>query len=148
MFFILYFGADYIAVWMNDAQLAILLRVVSIVFLIFPIASILRGYYQGKGDMVPTALSQVGEQLIRVFTILFLAYIFMQNGLFLYLVGGGAMFGSITGSMVSAIILFTFLWIRKEWKIIAPRQGMFKGYYREVGDDFKSTYLSRSNDLY
>lgn len=132
-FLILYFGAEPIAIWMNDEKLAILLRVVSIVFLLFPIASIFRGYYQGKGDMVPTALSQVGEQLIRAFTILFLAYVLTQLGYSLYLIGGGAMFGSITGSMVSAIILFTFLWIRKEWGIIAPRKGMLLGCYREVG---------------
>lgn len=131
-FLILYFGADYIAFWMNDENLAILLRVVSIVFLIFPIVSILRGYYQGKGDMLPTALSQVGEQLIRAFTILFLAFTLKKMGYSLYLIGGGAMFGSITGSMVSAIILFTFLWIRKEWRIITPRKGMWLGDYREV----------------
>ncbi|MDQ0999943.1 O-antigen/teichoic acid export membrane protein [Neobacillus niacini] len=132
-FLILYFGANHIALWMSDAKLAILLRVVSIVFLVFPITSILRGYYQGKGDMVPTALSQVGEQLIRAFTILFLAYVLTKLGYSLYLIGGGAMFGSITGSMVSAIILFTFLWIRKEWEIIAPRKGMMSDYYQEFG---------------
>lgn len=137
-FLILYLGADYIAFWMHDEQLAILLKVVAIVFLLFPIASILRGYYQGKGDMVPTALSQIGEQLIRAFTILFLAYIFTKLGYSLYLIGGGAMFGSITGSMVSAAILFTFLWIRKEWKIIAPRKGMLIGYYQEVGAILKA----------
>ncbi|MFP7300258.1 oligosaccharide flippase family protein [Neobacillus niacini] len=131
-FLILYFGAGFIANWMNDEKLAILLRVVSIVFLLFPIVSILRGYYQGKGDMLPTALSQVGEQLIRAFTILFLAYTLTKLGYSLYLIGGGAMFGSITGIMVSAVILFTFLWIRKEWKIIAPSKGLLKGYYREV----------------
>ena len=132
-FLILYLGADYIALWMNDEKLSILLRVVSIVFLLFPITSILRGYFQGKGDMVPTALSQVGEQFIRAFTILFLAYTFTKLEYSLYLIGGGAMFGSITGGMVSAIILFTFLWIRKEWKIIAPRRGILNGNYREVG---------------
>jgi O-antigen/teichoic acid export membrane protein len=137
-FFILYFGANHIAIWMNDEKLAILLRVVSIVFLLFPFAAILRGYYQGKGDMVPTALSQVGEQLIRAFTILFSAYVLTKLGYSLYLIGGGAMFGSITGSMVSAVILFTFLWIRKEWGIIAPRKGMLAGYYREVGIIFKT----------
>ncbi len=46
-FIILYFGADLIARWMNDPHLAILLRVVSIVFLTFPIVSVLRGYFQG-----------------------------------------------------------------------------------------------------
>lgn len=131
-FLILYFGADSIAFWMNDENLAILLRIVSIVFLLFPIVSILRGYYQGKGDMLPTALSQVGEQLIRAFTILFLAFTLEEMGYSLYLIGGGAMFGSITGSMVSVIILFTFLWIRKEWRIITPRKGMLLGDFREV----------------
>jgi O-antigen/teichoic acid export membrane protein len=136
-FLILYFGAGYIANWMNDDKLAILLKVVSIVFLLFPIVSILRGYYQGKGDMVPTALSQVGEQLIRAITILVLAYILTELDYSLYLVGGGAMFGSITGIMISAAILFTFLSIRKEWGIIAPRIGMLNGYYREVSVIFK-----------
>ncbi|WHZ03245.1 polysaccharide biosynthesis protein [Neobacillus sp. YX16] len=137
-FIILYFGAGYIASWMNDEKLAILLRVVSIVFLLFPIVSILRGYFQGKGDMLPTALSQVGEQLIRAFTILFCAYSLTQLGYSLYLISGGAMFGSITGIMVSAIILFTFLYIRKEWNIIAPRKGMLNGYQREVSVIFKT----------
>lgn len=137
-FLILYFGAGYIASWMDDEKLAILLKVVSIVFLLFPIVSILRGYFQGKGDMLPTALSQVGEQLIRAFTILFFAYSLTQLGYSLYLIGGGAMFGSITGMMISAIILFTFLYIRKEWRIIAPRKGMLKGYQREVSVIFKT----------
>jgi O-antigen/teichoic acid export membrane protein len=137
-FLILYFGADSIAVWMNDPQLAILLRVVSIVYLMFPMVSILRGYYQGIGDMVPTALSQVGEQATRVVTILFLAYLFMENGYSLYLVGGGAMFGSITGSIVASLFLFMFLWIRKEWKVIAPRQGIFQSYAGEAKSIFKA----------
>jgi O-antigen/teichoic acid export membrane protein len=126
---------------MNDPQLAVLLRVVSIVFLTFPVGSLLRGYYQGIGDMVPTAISQVGEQTIRVVTILFLSYLFMEQGYSLYLVGGGAMFGSITGSIISGLILFMFLWIRKEWKIIMPMRGMFQNYLPEVGVICKALLL-------
>ncbi len=132
-FLILYLGAEGIARWMNDPHLAVLLRVVSIVFLTFPIGSLLRGYNQGIGDMVPTALSQVGEQTVRVMTILFLSYLFIQQGYSLYLVGSGAMFGSITGSIISGIILFMFLWIRKEWNVIMPIPGMFQSYRTEVG---------------
>ncbi|MEH7304477.1 putative polysaccharide biosynthesis protein [Neobacillus drentensis] len=137
-FLVLYFGAGRIAGWMHDPQLSILLRVVSIVFLLFPLMSILRGYYQGIGNMVPTALSQVGEQSTRVVTILFLSYLFMEKDYSLYLVGGGAMFGSITGSMVSGIILFMFLWFRKEWKVIAPKLGMFQSYAGEAKMIFKA----------
>lgn len=140
-FLILYFGADMLAMWMNDVKLAVLLKVVSIVYLLFPIVSILRGYYQGKGDMVPTAVSQVGEQFLRAFTILFLAYYLTKMGYSLYLVGSGAMFGSIIGSMAAAIILFTFLWIRKEWGIVAPRKGMLNGYLSETRHIFKALSL-------
>ncbi|MCM3570799.1 polysaccharide biosynthesis protein [Neobacillus mesonae] len=115
-FVILYFGAGRIAAWMNDGALAALIRVVSIVYLTFPIVSVLRGYFQGLGDMVPTAFSQVGEQTVRIATILVLSYLFIEKGYSLYLVGSGAMFGSIMGSIISAVILFMFLWIRKEWK--------------------------------
>jgi O-antigen/teichoic acid export membrane protein len=133
LFLILFFGAEKIALFMNDVQLTVLLRVVSLVFLLFPIVSILRGYFQGIGDMVPTALSQVGEQFIRAITILSLAYILTQQGYSLYLVGGGAMVGSITGMIVSALILFMFLWIRKEWRVVIPSKGKMTAYFLEAG---------------
>ncbi|WP_327965784.1 polysaccharide biosynthesis protein [Bacillus xiapuensis] len=136
-FLILFIGANPIAMLMNDPKLSILLRVVSFVFLTFPIVAVLRGYYQGIGEMVPTALSQVGEQLTRVVTIILLAYLFTKRGYSLYLVGGGAMFGSITGSIVSALILFTFLKFRKEWKRVSLKQGMTLGLRKETRWIFK-----------
>ncbi|WP_052352734.1 polysaccharide biosynthesis protein [Neobacillus dielmonensis] len=120
-FTIFYFGAGMIAVWMHDSHLAVLLRVVSVVFLTVPFVSVLRGYYQGRGDMIPTALSQVAEQAVRVLTILGLSYLLMQRHVSLYLIGGGAMFGSFTGSVVAGIILFMFLRKRKEWKLLTPQ---------------------------
>jgi O-antigen/teichoic acid export membrane protein len=137
-FLILFFGSEQIASLMNDSQLAILLRVVSIVFLLFPLVSILRGFFQGNGDMVPTAISQVGEQLTRTFTILFLAYVLSKGGYSLYLIGGGAMFGSITGSIVSVLILFMFLRVRKQWKVVAPRKGLLQEYAKE----FKAIFIA------
>jgi O-antigen/teichoic acid export membrane protein len=131
-FLVLFFGADQLAHSMSDPHLAVLIKVVSLVFLTSPIVSTLRGYYQGIGDMAPTALSQVSEQSIRVLTIIVLAYLFMQKGYSLYIVGSGAMFGSITGSMIAGLILFTFLWIRKEWKLIAPKKGMLLKHLPEV----------------
>lgn len=136
-FLVLYLCSDAIARWMNDPHLSILIRVVSIVFLTFPFVSLQRGYYQGIGDMVPTALSQVGEQTTRVLTIIFLSFLFMEKGYSLYLVGGGAMFGSITGSLISALILFMFLWIRKEWKLITPKKGIWQSFVEDAKPIFK-----------
>jgi O-antigen/teichoic acid export membrane protein len=125
-FLLLYAGSERIAMLMKDPHLAILLKVVSLVFLLFPLASLVRGYYQGKGNMIPTAISQVGEQSTRVLTIIVVSYIFVQKGYSLYVVGGGAMFGSVTGSLVSLLILFTFFWIRKEWKGLGFNRKSFK----------------------
>jgi O-antigen/teichoic acid export membrane protein len=101
----MYIGASLLASMMNDPKLAILFRVISIIFIILPFTSVMRGYFQGNNEMLPTAVSQVGEQLIRVTTILFLSALFLSKGYSLYIVGGGAAFGSITGGLVSGLIL-------------------------------------------
>jgi O-antigen/teichoic acid export membrane protein len=107
-FLSLYFGANFLARQMNDPNLATLLKVISLVFLIFPVISVFRGYFQGIGNMVPTATSQVGEQLVRVATILIVAVWFMAKGQSLYLVGSGAAFGSISGGLVAVLILMLY----------------------------------------
>ena len=110
-FAFLYGGAEWLANYMNDPHLTALIKMVSVVFLIMPVLSLLRGYFQGTGDMIPTAVSQVGEQLIRVATILLSAVILVHNQFSLYMVGSGAVFGSITGGIISALILGYF-WVK------------------------------------
>lgn len=114
-FSLLYWGAEWIAGQMNDPELAYLIRVTSFVFLMIPFTALLRGYFQGEGNMVPTALSQVSEQLIRVGTILVTAYIFIRANYNMYDVGGGAVFGSVTGALMGALVLITFLLVKKEY---------------------------------
>ncbi len=109
----MYFGADFLAGKMKDPHLAVLFRVISIIFIILPFNSVFRGYFQGNGDMLPTAVSQVGEQFIRVTTIIVLAALFIHEGYSLYIVGGGAAFGSITGGIVSGVILAAYFSKRK-----------------------------------
>lgn len=108
LFSFFYFGSDWIAEKIGDAELGLLFKVVSVPFLIFPVTSVFRGYFQGKGNMVPTAVSQVSEQLIRVATILILSALFIQQGYSLYVAGAGAVFGSVTGGLISAVVLSSF----------------------------------------
>jgi O-antigen/teichoic acid export membrane protein len=115
-FFILYYGSSWLANQMDDPSLSLLFKVISVVFLVFPIISVLRGYFQGVGNMIPTAVSQVGEQLIRVITILTVAILFTNEGFSLYAIGGGAAFGSVTGGLVAILILITFF--LKEMKAV------------------------------
>lgn len=103
-----YFCASWIAGKIGDPELKPLFEVVSVPFLLFPFISVFRGYFQGKGNMVPTAISQVSEQFIRVATILTLSAVLVQQGFSLYITGAGAVFGSITGGLVSVVILGLF----------------------------------------
>jgi len=96
---------------MNDSQLAGLLRLNAFIFLIMPIISLFRGFFQGSGYMLPTAVSQVSEQFIRVVTILVSAVYLVHFQYSLYTVGSGAVIGSITGGITAALILFIF-WLR------------------------------------
>lgn len=117
MFAALFLGADWIAGWMKDPRLAGLLRIVAYSYLLMPISSVLRGYFQGINDMLPTASSQVAEQCIRVLTILVLSTIFVNQGNSPYVVGKGAVLGSITGGMTGLVLLIAFVILREEWKL-------------------------------
>ena len=54
------------------------IRSLAVAVLIIPILSILRGYFQGFNNMMPSAMSQFVEQLARVIWMLATAYIIMQ----------------------------------------------------------------------
>ena len=54
------------------------IRCLALAVLIIPILSILRGYFQGFNDMMPSAMSQFVEQLARVIWMLLTAYVIMR----------------------------------------------------------------------
>jgi O-antigen/teichoic acid export membrane protein len=109
-FLLIYFGAGSISTLMGDPQLQDLIELISVTFLLLPFISGLRGFYQGTGNMVPTAYSQVGEQVVRVVTIISFSAILTAKGYSLYMAGAGALFGSITGGITCILILITFVW--------------------------------------
>ncbi len=113
LFVTLFYGAPYLASFMQDPQIALLLKAISFIFLLLPVLSILRGVFQGSGDMKPTAISQVSEQLIRVSTILAVAFALRNEDL--YKVGAGAMFGSIVGGLVAVSVLLFYYKKRQKY---------------------------------
>lgn len=54
------------------------MRSLSLAVLVFPCMSVLRGYFQGNQDLMPFALSQILEQVARVFYMLLTAFIIMK----------------------------------------------------------------------
>lgn len=70
-----------------------------------PIMSAFRGYFQGRQNMTPTAISQVIEQLIRVIVGLFITYQLLSKGL--AVAAGGASFGASLGAIIGTITMVT-----------------------------------------
>ena len=72
----MYFGAPILAG--GNEKLIPTMRSLSIAILIFPVMSTLRGFFQGNHDMMPSALSQIVEQIARVIYMLVATYTIMQ----------------------------------------------------------------------
>ncbi|GAF66513.1 hypothetical protein BTS2_3414 [Bacillus sp. TS-2] len=128
-----YLGAPFIAKIIGDVQLIDPLRAVGLSYLLIPFLSIFRGVHQGQQNMLPTAISQVIEQFIRVLAILLLAFLFLSWGYGPYGAGIGAAYGSIVGGVVAIIVLFFtkktgwISWLRIHATIYT---GMFKDMFQ------------------
>ncbi len=80
-FAITYFGADFFANLLNYPQSAIALRTLSFGLIIMSVLGVMRGYFQGLGTMVPTAVSNIFEQIINAIVSLVAAAAFYKIAL-------------------------------------------------------------------
>ncbi len=108
IFLLLQVDAKVIASWMGDIQLAPLISSVSWMFLLMPFLASARGYYQGTFKMMPTAISQVSEQFVRVALIIGVALLSSNFGWDVYKTGSLAMLGSVFGAIVALLTFLTF----------------------------------------
>ncbi len=88
-FWILFLGAPLLATIVYTANagdqygfddVVFVIRMVSFALLVIPVMSLIRGYMQGFQQMVPTSVSQVIEQIIRIVFILAAAFVIMNLG--------------------------------------------------------------------
>ena len=89
LFALMYAGAAPLAGFMGDARLVMLIRVAAFAFILFPFTAVIRGYFQGVHDMMPSALSQITEQFLRVAVLLGLSFWLLKSGRSLYAAGAG-----------------------------------------------------------
>ncbi len=82
--------------------------------LFISVTAAFRGYFQGHGDMLPTALSQLTEALCRLFVGLALAWGFIKIGLEQKFIAAGAIFGITVGTLLAGILLFAIYLHRKK----------------------------------
>ncbi|AYM03884.1 polysaccharide biosynthesis protein [Levilactobacillus brevis] len=98
-------GAPAIARGMGDSQLAPLIQMVAWMFLLMPALSVGRGYHQGRFHMLPTARSQVVEQLVRVVVILVAAGWATSHDWSVYRMGTWALSGGTIAAVAALMVL-------------------------------------------
>lgn len=99
----------------SDARQVAVMRSLSYAILIIPILSIMRGYFQGYADMMPSAISQFIEQLARVVWMLLTAFVIMQveHGSYVHAVIQSNLAAAI-GAVFGIVILGAFLFLRRD----------------------------------
>jgi len=103
----LYMGSAFIADrLLYDSRAIYSLMFISPALFFTAVVSPLRGYFQGGQNMVPTAVSQVVEQLARVLTVFAGAYLFLPYGI--EFAAAGATFGAVTGGAAALLVLIIF----------------------------------------
>lgn len=75
------------------------------------ISSVFRGYFQGKQNMIPTALSQIIETIVRSIAMLALAFYLLPFGV--EYAAAGAMGGMLIGEIVGLLVLLFHFKMRR-----------------------------------
>lgn len=99
---------------------------------IVAISSVLRGYFQGKQNMRPSAYSQVIEQVVRIALVAFLTMWLLPYGV--EFAAAGAMISVIFGELASLIFLFSSFKMTKKFKL----RVRFFHYLKDGKETFRS----------
>ncbi|MCL2865905.1 MAG: polysaccharide biosynthesis protein [Lachnospiraceae bacterium] len=126
VFTVIFFQAEFIATtFFNQPLAAYALRVLAVGLLVVAVMGVVRGYFQGLGTMIPTAISQIVEQIFNAIVSLVGAFVLIRIGAGMvaefgdvliepaYGAAGGTL-GTVAGSVFGLGFLgFAFLIYRK-----------------------------------
>lgn len=118
-----FFGADWISVKIYKLpQVAIPLRILAPTLTVACVLGVLRGYFQGMGNMIPTSVSQIFEQIVNAVVSVIAAYELGTYGYSLskmadesetfrasYSAAGGTL-GTLCGAVTALIIMIIILY--------------------------------------
>ena len=128
MFSLMFFGADFISQIYRKPLLKFALRALAPTLFIMSFLGIFRGLFQGMGDMVPTAISQIFEQIANAITSIVFAYILFNKGKIANLIyeseeysyafgaRGGAIGTGIGAFTALCVLFFMFLGLLSKYK--------------------------------
>lgn len=110
IFLFIFLSAPLIAMLSGEPTFTYMYRTVSILFLFVPTVALLRGTFQGIGEMAQTAYSQIIEQIVRVSIIIGAAYLVFIGQLHVNKIGLAGIIASIAGFVfISLLLLYIFM---------------------------------------
>lgn len=138
---VIFFGADFIAEQIMSVKFsAYALRVLAPCILIVAVLGVLRGFFQGNGSMIPTAVSQVLEQIVNAAVSIAGAYMLFKVGMDVaktrgndsygaaYSAAGGTL-GTVIGAL-SALLFLLFVFIVFK-QVLKRKMRRDRGHRRE-----------------
>lgn len=116
MTLILLFGGDWITANLyRSPNTALPLKVLAPTIFVFSIMGVIRGYFQGQGNMIPTSISQIIEQVVNAVVSIAASWYFMilfasRPNASAYGASGGTL-GTLMGA-VAALVFLTVIMVR------------------------------------
>lgn len=136
----LYIVAPYYAESSKVPESTLAIRAIAPALLLFPAIAMMRGYFQGRNNMMAGGISQIVEQIARVSTAILLAFILLRQGYSNTWMAAGASFGSVLGSVAAfGVMLYYARKLRRSEEKIAlydssearlPLLGIYKDIFK------------------
>lgn len=99
----------------TDERTLLPLLAITPIIPIVAVSAVLRGYFQGRQNMKPGAISQVVEQLVRITLIAVLTKTFLPYGI--EYAAAAAMVSAVIGELASLLYLLTTFKLRKRFRL-------------------------------
>lgn len=133
---LLWFGADFLEHLYHRKGLSLPLKVLAPTTLVVAVLGVYRGFMQGHGNMMPTAISQVLEQIVNavisIIAAMLLVKAYMQSPFVAAYGAAGGTIGTMCGAS-AALIFFIILYTRLKPMLIRREQHDIYG--READSD-------------
>ncbi len=113
----------------NSPGSALPLRVMAPTILVFAVMGVFRGFFQGRGNMVPTSVSQVAEQLVHAGVSIWASWDFMNRFAGTENPSSWGAAGGTLGTLAGALAAFVILMF---WMAVA--RGNPGGLWRSEGN--------------
>lgn len=136
----LYFGSGFLAAFYKMPGAEKPLRILAPTTFIAGMLGVFRGFYEGKNTMIPTAFSQILEQIVNAAVSIYAAYIFMEahslsEEISAYGAAGGTM-GTLMGAG-AALLFLVLLYVWHRPILMKQQKRDRSGSWMETRDIYK-----------